>query len=114
MPTYCLVCPKCGHKQEIFKAMSQSQQIVRCEKCRAKMRRSFSDEHPGAMTDWTDQLESNGAGVSANQVAEARAFAKKRGIPIEYKKDGTALFRSKRSRDKALRALGLVDKDSFC
>jgi len=65
------------------------------------------------MGEWTDELESNAAGVMPNQVAEARAFAKARGIEIGYKNDGTALFKSHNSRKRALRALGLMDKSAW-
>lgn len=114
MPMYCYVCPKCEGKQQVVRPMSESSRRTFCLKCKTKMKRDFITEHSSTRGDWVDQLESNGAGVGADQVAEAREFAKVNKIPIEYKRDGTALFRSHSSRREALKKLGLMDKDAFC
>lgn len=116
---YCFKCDqdRCDHRFEEMLPVAERERPVgsKCPACLdGAIIRDLAAETGGAMTDWTVPLESNAAGVLPNQVAEARDYAKKHGIPIEYKRDGTAMFKSKRSRDRALRALGLVDKSSWC
>lgn len=114
MPTYCFRCNKCDQTKEVFRQRMDPPKGPTCPNGHKAMVRDFKAERYGGMTDWTEPLESVGAGVMPDQVAEARQVARDKGIPIEYKSDGTALFRSKRSRDRALKKLGLVDKDAYC
>lgn len=116
---YCFKCDqdKCSHRfEEMLPVADRARPLgIKCPVCfEGSIVRDMAAETGASLTDWTVPLESNGAGVMPDQVAEARQFAKRNGIPIEYKGDGTALFRSKRSRDKALRQLGLVDRSSWC
>ncbi len=59
-------------------------------------------------------LECIGSGVNAEQAPELRKHLKDKGIPTEVTPDGNPVYTSAAHRRKALRARGLVDKNSFC
>lgn len=45
-------------------------------------------------------IESDSLGVHPDQVPEATAYAAKSGFAVEYKPDGTALFRSRKALER--------------
>ena len=61
---------------------------------------------------WSTGLSSVEAAVHSNQVDEFRGDAKKHGFTgVDFKKDGTAVFSSRRERAKYLKHRGLRDRD---
>lgn len=49
--------------------------------------------------------------VQPGQVQEAIADARKKGVAVEFRKDGTPLFTSRRQKAAYLRAYGVINKD---
>jgi len=112
MPTYVFTCDTCGATSEVFRPMADRSNQEVCS-CGHDMRRDYAAELGGVQTDWDEPLLSNAAGVHPEQVVEERKVARERGIPVDYLPDGRAVFKSHASRRKALRMMGLVDKDSY-
>ena len=112
MPLYYYLCEKCGHAKQEVRPIDQRGTPSLCS-CGSVLIRDYAREAGATITDWTDPILSDGAGVHPDQVGEARAEAKKHGIPVEYTSDGRAIFTSHTQRKKALKKLGLVDLDGF-
>ena len=75
--------------------------------------RCFQAEHVGVppKTGWP--LECFGSGVNAEQAGELQSHLAGKGVPTEVTKDGNPVYKSASHRRKALKARGLVDKNSF-
>lgn len=54
-----------------------------------------------------------GSGVNADQAPELRKHLKDAGVPTEVTRNGDPVYTSAAHRRKALKARGLVDKNSF-
>jgi len=55
---------------------------------------------------------SDAAGVAPSQVMEAQAEMTKAGVPTDYTEDGRAIFRNRKHRKVALRAMGMYDRNA--
>jgi hypothetical protein len=90
---------------------------ARCYKCgfrpcRCKDLRAGYSKAQAAKGSWP--IESDAAGVHPSQIPAAMAEAKRLGVRVEFKKNGAAIFDTPRDRKNYTRAIGLVDRSSFC
>lgn len=60
----------------------------------------------------TYPFTSDAAGVHPSQVAAARAQSVKDGVPLQFTKDGAAVFESASQRRKYLKSVGLYDRNA--
>jgi len=111
---YCYVCPRCKHRQEVIKPMSESSVSVPCEKCNTIMSRDIRSEHSSFHnTPGNYPMESNAAGVAVKQAAEAEQHSREIGIPTHFNREtGNPVFTSKQHRKKYCEANGLYDRNA--
>ncbi len=112
MATYCYKCDACGATKEIVKPISECQLPELCDVDSFVMFRDYHAEHcdePDTAGNYP--MESDAAGVAASQVDEASAHADSIGVPTEFTKEGSAVFRSKKHRKDYCEAIGLYDKN---
>jgi hypothetical protein len=85
----------------------------KCPKCSHQMSRDYQSEL-GIKSGEIDR-ESESAGVLEGQHDEANAKAQKLGIDdcVRWTSDGLAHFRNLSGRRKALKALGLYDRNTY-
>ncbi len=94
--------------------MSRARQCRTCgfRPCRCKDLKAGYTRAQAAKGSWP--LESDAAGVHPTQIPEAMAEAKRLGVRVEFRKNGAAIFDTPRDRKRYCKAIGLVDRSSFC
>lgn len=122
MPIYCFEKKSDGEVVELFLEVSEMEAMkVRGSDVNFKLDDGeLATLHYGEMhckTSYTPDLwrnhESDSAGVHPDQVEEKMAENARRGISVEYTKDGRAKFTSQAHRRRYMKAYGLVDRNSF-
>ncbi len=74
--------------------------------------RDIPAEHSGRKdTPGTYPFWSSAAGVAESQISETTAYLARKGISVDFNKDGDIQMRSRRHRCAVLKALELVDKN---
>ncbi len=58
-------------------------------------------------------LESDAAGVHPSQIPEAMEEAKRRGVRLEFSKNGSAIFDNPQHQRQVCNALGLFQRNAF-
>lgn len=108
---YCHICDNCGARIEKHLPMSASDVKFVCD-CGTMMRRDLIAEHgktKDTPSNWPQ--ESDAAGVNPEQIPEARAYARERGVPTEYNPEtGAAIFTGRNHRKEFCRISGLYDR----
>ena len=116
MPIYCYECSGCGAVTEIFCHHHRSvENIAKCSGCGCQAERSYSAEAGRARPASVGELRSVSAGVMPEQaVAAERGFAK-RGIDgVRFDRStGDAIFRDRPTKLRAIKAMGLHDKNEI-
>ncbi len=77
------------------------------------MKRDFAAENAGVPAKKGWPMTCVASGVNAAQAGELRDLLEKKGVPTEVTPDGDPVYRDANHRRKALKARGLVDKQSF-
>ena len=112
MPVYCYRCVDCDAITEEYRQVDDRDDLALCE-CGQPAERDRMAEQVHTDSGYRQPILSDAAGVHPSQVAEARREAVEHNIPVDYTPDGRAIFTSHSQRQKALRKLGLVDRDGF-
>lgn len=132
MPIYCYECDACGAVSEEFHFASRPPASLACAACGRTARRSYAAE-VGAIVQSADRANSAGragragcpriaacgeirsvaAGVMPHQAVAAQRAADARGLDsVRFDRaTGDAIFRDRPSRLRALKAMGLHDRD---
>lgn len=78
--------------------------------------RRMDVEHGGfhnvASANWP--MASEAAGVMPHQIKENVEYMRQRGVPTDFTRDGKMIFTSHDHRKRALKAIGMHDKQAFC
>lgn len=116
MPLYCYYDPETGDRIELL--MSIDEMLAKGDDDAAivhegrYLRRDFVRETGGRInTAWSNPLASDAVGVNPDQIPEAIEHSRKIGVPIEFNRDGQALFTSRGHRKRYCEAIGFVDND---
>jgi putative FmdB family regulatory protein len=73
MPIYVYKCPSCGHSDEYFKAMKESDTEEICKVCGEPMSKDIRANLPHAAPDhYARPIHSDALGIRSDQVAEHR------------------------------------------
>lgn len=76
--------------------------------------RDYSFSGNGGITECASwPMLSHGAGVNPQDVPAAIEEARKAGVRLDFAKDGRAIFENAAHRKRALKALGMFDKDGY-
>jgi len=113
MPIYCFKCPACGATKEVIKPMSKYKSPELCDEDSLVMHRDLIAEHgetKDTPANWPQH--SDAAGVGESQIIEAQEEMAKAGCPTEYDSQGRAVFRDRKHRKEALRAMGMFDRSA--
>lgn len=81
------------------------------EEARPKIKVRKSGHGPGG--NWSRPVISDALAVHPNQVQEAEASAKKKGVPTEFLADGRPVIRSKEHKRAYCKAYGFLRRDEF-
>jgi hypothetical protein len=76
---------------------------------RRRMQREAAKAGLMISTDWSKPIESLSLAVRPNQVKKARKLAEAKGVPTEFSKDGSPIFRSRQHRAAYCRAMNAID-----
>lgn len=113
MPIYIYKCPACGATKEIAKPMSESDSPELCDEDGFVMNRDLHAEQCGTKdTPGNWPQHSDAAGVAESQIVEASREMARAGCPTEFDSQGRAVFRDRAHRKKALRAIGMFDRNA--
>jgi putative FmdB family regulatory protein len=123
MPIYCYQCEACGAQQEEFQFRATPPQSLGCRQCGGTARRSYAAEGGGchgllasrAGRAMCGEIRSVSAGVMPEQAASATAACARRGLDgVRFDaRTGDAIFRDRPSRLRALKAMGLHDRNEI-
>jgi len=115
MPIYCYECDACGSVQEEFHFRATPPVSMACTACGATARRSYAAECGVRRREACDEIRSVAAGVMPEQAASATAACARRGLDgVRFDAaTGDAVFRDRPSRLRALKAMGLHDRDEI-
>jgi putative FmdB family regulatory protein len=115
MPIYCYQCEACGAVQEEFHFQSRAPEGLACAKCGGAARRCYAAESPGSRVAGCGEIRSVAAGVMPAQAAGAQKALAARGVEgVRFDPStGDAIFADRPSRLRALRVMGLHDKDEI-
>jgi hypothetical protein len=121
MPIYCYECDPCGAVQEEFHFRAIPPVSLACAACGGTARRSYAAEVGGPVGGARGrpaacgEIRSVAAGVMPEQAAAATASCARRGLDgVRFDPaSGDAVFRDRPSRLRALKAMGLHDRDEI-
>ena len=123
MPIYCYECEVCGSVSEEFRPRPGAPEKVLCRQCGRPAGRSYAAESSGASRGPAGggrhaackEIRSVAAGVMPEQAASAERALEARGVEgVRFdRRTGDAIFRDRPSRLRALKAMGLHDKDEI-
>ncbi len=110
MPTYCYTTPdETETIEEVFSVGKAPAKVRRNGKV---YERDIAAEHQGHQdTPGNWPMYCDASGVHPDQIPEAIAAAKRRGVTIEFSKDGRAKLNDNGHRTKYHYAAGLFDRD---
>ncbi len=110
MPTYCYTTPdETETIEEVFSVGKAPAKVRRNGKV---YERDIAAEHQGSQDhggQWP--ILCDASGVHPDQVPEAMAVAKRKGVPTTFTRDGRAILRDRAHRVAYHRAVGLFDRD---
>lgn len=108
MPLYAYEC-SAAHVTRGFYASDSIPKTVRCEACKRRARRIFACMVAPA---GNFPMTSSAAGVAVSQIEEATQLSREPGmVPVEFDKEGDAIFMSRKHRKDYCESVGLHDKD---
>jgi len=109
---YCYRCtnPDCDCDFSLVRPSAERNAPVACPEGACAAKRNIVAERTSLSTSKGWPLISEAAGVHPLDVADARAQAKRDGVPTEFTPDGRVVFRNRRHRKQYLKTVGLVDK----
>jgi putative FmdB family regulatory protein len=129
MPIYCYECEACGAVQEDFLPRARPAESLACRSCGGTARRSYAAESPGASRGPAGggriaacerlaacgEIRSVAAGVMPEQAEGAQRALEARGVDgVRFdRRTGDAVFRDRTTRLRALKVMGLHDKDEI-
>ena len=120
MPIYCYECSSCGAVTEVFchrvkEAGAALAKNAKCSACGGRAERSFSAEAGRARPASMGELRSVSAGVMPEQAASAERGFARRGIDgVRFDRStGDAIFRDRPTKLRAIKAMGLHDKNEI-
>jgi len=113
MPIYCYQCDACGAVREEFHFRARPPEGLACTKCGGAARRCYAAESPRARVAASGEIRSVAAGVMPEQAAGAQRALEARGVGgVRFDPaTGDAVFADRSSRLRALKVMGLHDKD---
>ena len=113
MPMYCYQCEGCGAIREEFLPRAQPPESLACVECGATARRCYAAESSRGRIAACGEIRSVAAGVMPEQAGQAQKALAARGIDgVRFDPStGDAVFRDRPSRLRALKAMGLHDRD---
>ena len=109
MPNYSFQCRDCEAVQEKFLTMDKCMEDQACPECGGVARRVLGARVTPS-GNWP--MYSEAMGVHIDQIPEAVAESKRRGVPTEYDSIGRPKFESKSHRRRFCEAFGAWDKDA--
>ncbi len=114
MPIYCFQCDECGRRSEIFRHTPLTDAVM-CGECGEGMRRDWSAEASRPRAAECGEIRSLAAGVMPQQASAAEQQLHARGIGgVRFDpRTGDALFANRPARLKAIKAMGLRDRDEI-
>ena len=115
MPIYCYECEACGRVSEEFHFHARPAESLACVKCGGSARRCYQAESRGSRGSACGEIRSVAAGVMPNQAAGVQRALEARGVEgVRFDlATGDAVFADRPSRLRALRVMGLHDKDEI-
>lgn len=120
MPVYCYECSRCGGVTEMLRFNPDSESGltpggVRCEHCGGAARRSYQAEAGRPRAAGCGEIRSMAAGVLPEHAAQAQRGLTARGIDgVRFDPaTGDAIFRDRQSRLRAIKAMGLHDRNEI-
>lgn len=113
MPVYCYRCKSCQRVTEMFLHAHNPPARRRCQCGRVACRDYISESAPRAVG--VGEIRSISAGVMPHQAKHATRSLAQRGIDgVRFDtRTGDAIFRDRPTKLKALRTMGLYDKDEI-
>jgi putative FmdB family regulatory protein len=115
MPVYCYQCESCGAVQEEFHFLARPPAGLACRSCGGPASRCYAAESPRGRSAACGEIRSVAAGVMPGQAGGAQRAMAARGLDgVRFDPaTGDALFRDRASRLRALKAMGLHDRDEI-
>jgi hypothetical protein len=115
MPIYCHRCPACGNAPETFEHSHRPPGPKKCDACGRMLHRDYRREFASRPAAACGEIRSVAAGVMPPQARQATAAMQQRGISgVRFDpRTGDAIFAGRADRIKALRAMGLHDKNEI-
>jgi len=116
MPRYHYTCGKCGDATLLVQPMSKRRpQRKRCPKCGGMASRDVAADFAGrdkSKAKWP--LKSWALGVHPDQIPDAVAQAKAKGVDMSFAPTGQAIFKSPKHRREYCQkvAVGTIDRDA--
>jgi hypothetical protein len=110
MPVYCYKTASGQIVDQVF-PMGRAPRFIMHHK--AKAWRCYHSERASVPATKGWPMECLGSGVNAAQAGELRDHLARAGVPTEVSRDGNPIYRNKEHRRRALKARGLVDKQSY-
>ncbi len=114
MPIFCYECDDCGELTEVFRHAGEGRPaVVQCA-CGGDAARSYAAEIGSRRKASCGEIRSVAAGVMPDQAADAQRQLAARGIDVRFDRaTGDAIFADRRSRLRALRVMGLHDRNEI-
>ncbi|HUT61209.1 MAG TPA: zinc ribbon domain-containing protein [Phycisphaerae bacterium] len=118
MPIYCYECARCGEVTELLRsgAGRARPRSAPCGRCGGQAARSYQAEAGAPRAAGCGEIRSLAAGVMPEQAADASRTAAARGLGDCVRFDpatGDAVFRDRAARLKAIKAMGLHDRNEI-
>jgi len=116
MPMYDFICNRCGKEAEEFFHSHEVPAVLKCPVCESRMSQNYAKKFKvtGLATAGNYPMECTASGVGVEQIAQTREFLRKRGVDTDFNPaTGNAILRDPSHRRAHLKALKLVDRDSF-
>lgn len=111
MPQYDYACPN-GHRFTEFRPMAECAVKPKCPECQQPAERDFCAEHGGVFHRaglWP--MKSQALGVMPSQIKEAKDYAAKHGVSVDFTPDGDAILTSRKNRREYAELYGMYDKN---
>ena len=117
MPVYCYECSNCGSLTELFRhsPVGEIPADRKCKACGLPADRSYRAEAGGARAASCGEIRSESAGVMPEQACDAeRKFAAAGIDGVRFDRaTGEAIFRDRPTKLRAIKAMGLHDKNEI-
>ena len=109
MARYIYLCAN-DHATERHYPICERKPYIKCPHCGKRAPHVIGAQVARPST-WAKPIYSDSMGVHPSQVTEAREHSKKIGIPVDFTKDGRAIFTSRQQRRDYCRHFGERDND---